>query len=64
MLTVNDNSVFQDRNGSKTNLQDRLQRKEGGVKSKRLYKREVREVGRRDLKGRGHKVGEKKRGES
>lgn len=36
----------------------------GGVKSKRLYKREVREVGRRDLKGRGHKVGEKKRGES
>lgn len=36
----------------------------GCVVEQRHYKREVREVRRRDLEGRGHKVGEKKGGES
>ena len=66
MVTVNDNSVVQDRNGSKTNLQDGLQsdEREGKLRAETLQKRGEGSGGKRDLEERGHKVGEKKRGES
>ncbi len=63
VVTVNDNSVVQDRNGSKTNLQDGLQTGREN-KSRSFTKERWEKWGGGIWKQRGHKVGEKKRGES
>lgn len=48
MVTVNDNSVVQDRNGSKTKLQDGLQsdEREGKLRAETIQKRGERSGGR------------------
>lgn len=59
-MTVNDNSVVQDRNGSKTNLQDGLQR--GREKSRVITKERWEKLAGGIWKEGGHKVGEKEKG--